>query len=105
MVNFARHDAVILDIFGRAGSYTPPGEDALVCRAVVDRNVQLYPGDDFSSVVSEKRTVLSLRVPEVGTPVRGAVVALAETEEEPAESFTVERLLTDDGLVATVVVK
>lgn len=88
-------------IFGGPATYTAPAEDAepVACSAHVERDVLIGPGEGFHSAVTEKRTLVWLRVAEVGTPVRDAAIV------KGPETFIVDRLIASDGILAQVVVK
>lgn len=83
---------------GEAGTYTPAGGVAVPVTVTVERNAELGGiSPQFGAV--ERLTVIALLKAEVSVPVRGAVIAVA------SGSFTVDRVLDDDGYVVRVVVK
>ena len=96
-------DASLVDAFAGAGLadaavYTAPAGAPVPCRVLVDDEAQFF--GDGAGEVAGHRTLLSLFLAEVPTPVRGAVVvadgqsytlASLETRDQSLERWVVTR--------------
>ncbi len=96
-------DASLVDAFAGAGladaaTYTAPAGLPVPCRVLVDDEAQFF--GDGAGEVAGHRTLLSLFLAEVSTPVRGAVVvadgqtytlASLETRDQSLERWVVTR--------------
>ena len=98
MFDFAPHAQRLMGVFGGPATYTPPSGAPISCRVQLERDVVFAPGD-FETTVSEGHTVATLRIAEVGVPVVGAVIV------QDGETFTIHRLIGNDGHFAKVVVR
>lgn len=83
------------EAFGVDATYTHGASDPVLCRVVIDRNVEIF--GDMGQVV-ERRTAVSFLSAEVAMPVRGAVVAAS------SGAWKVDKVVEDDGCVVKVLV-
>lgn len=93
------HDAADLPLlfadFGVPAHYQAGTATPVPCTVLIDRNVEVY--GDLGQVIA-RRQALTFQAPQVPAPVRGAVVV----EQGGARSWTLDRVIEDDGALIKV---
>ena len=85
------------DDFAQSSTYTPTVGSPSTASVIVDENVEIVGIGD--SDVSDRRTVLTVQNTEVASPNSGDTFLIG------AVTYTVDRIIEDDGAITQLVVK
>lgn len=100
-INSIRHAGldILFEVHAVDATYQPIDGGAIATRVKIERDVDRYQTENGQLILSERRTLIRLRIADVAESKRGDTIA-TETE-----TFTVDEVEGDNGFVRTVIVR